>query len=157
MAQKTLPLSTTVGLIAAIDPDATSIGDHSTGWLNMAEVQMISAMIAVGSLGTNATVDAKIEQAKDDAGTGAKDVAGAAIQQLTKVGGDDDKQAFIELWGEDLDLKEEYTHVRLTVTVGGANSDLAAFVLGAHPRQGAASDNNAASVAEIVTIGTTLP
>ncbi|EBA18394.1 hypothetical protein RSK20926_11764 [Roseobacter sp. SK209-2-6] len=152
MAQKTLPPSASVALLAVIEPDATAVGDHSTGWLSMADFQAIQALICVGALGAAATIDAKIEQAKDDAGAEVKDLEGAAITQLTKADGDDNKQAIIEFWGEDLDIKNDFVFVRLTVTVGGANSDLSAVVLGSHPRQGPASKLNPPSVSELVTL-----
>lgn len=152
MAQKTLPPSALIGIAAVIEPDATATGDHSTGWISMSDFQAISAVIMAGALGASATLDAKLEQAKDDAGADAKDLDNAAITQLTKAAADDNKQAVIEVWGEDLDIKNKYSHVRLTVSVGTANSDLAAIVLGTHPRQGPASDLNAASVAEIVSL-----
>ncbi|MDV6329099.1 hypothetical protein Q5L94_13700, partial [Idiomarina sp. Sol25] len=81
----------------------------------MSDTQAIMAVIMAGALGTAATLDAKIEQAKDETGADAKEVAGGIITQLTKANGDDNKQAAIELWGEDLDIKHNYSHVRLTV------------------------------------------
>ncbi|WP_417794598.1 hypothetical protein [Terasakiella pusilla] len=154
MSQKTTPPSASIGIIGLIEPDATAVGAHSTGWISMSDFQAISAVVMAGALGASATVDAKIEQAKSDAGADAKDLTGAVITQLTKDNGDDNKQAVIEVWGEDLDIKNMYSHVRLTVTVGGANSDLGAIVLGTHPRQGPASDLNLASVAQIVNLNT---
>lgn len=152
MAQKTLPPSASIGIAAVIEPDATSVGDHSTNWISMSDFQAISAIIMAGALGASATLDAKLEQAKDGNGTDAKDLENAMITQLTKDSGDDNKQAVIEVWGEDLDIKNKYSHVRLTVSVGTANSDLAAIVLGTHPRQGPASELNVASVSEIVSL-----
>ncbi|MEX0302214.1 MAG: hypothetical protein AB3N24_07310 [Leisingera sp.] len=152
MAQKTTPPSAAMALLGVIEPDATATGDHSTGWISMADTQAIMAVILAGALGATATIDAKIEQATDETGANAKDVTGAAITQLTKAAGDDNKQAVIELWGEDLDIKNDFSHVRLTVSVGVANSDVGAMVIGTHPRQGPASDLNLASVAEIVTL-----
>ncbi|MFY0619318.1 hypothetical protein [Shimia sp.] len=152
MAQKTLALSAAVALVGVIEPDATAVGNHSTGWISMSDFQHVQAIVLAGALGASATLDAKFEQATDDAGTDVKDIEGASITQLTKDDGQDNVQALIELWGEDLDIKNKFTHVRLTLTVGAANSDLSAIVLGAHPRQGPASDHDLDSVIEIVSL-----
>ncbi|MBL4767655.1 MAG: hypothetical protein JKY94_08065 [Rhodobacteraceae bacterium] len=152
MSQKTLPPSALMAIVGTIDPDAAAVGSYSTGWISMSDFQGIQAIILAGALGTAATIDAKLEQATDDAGTGVKDVDGAVITQLTKVGADDNKQSIIEIWGEDLDISNSFSHARLTIDVGTANSDFAAIVIGLHPRQGPASEYDLASVAEIVTL-----
>jgi len=152
MVQKTLPPSASSAIVGVIEPDATVVGNHSTGWISMSDFQAAQAIIMTGALGTAATLDAKLEQATDDAGAGVKDLTNAAITQLTKVAGDDNKQAIIEIWGEDLDIKNKYSHIRLTISVGTANSDCAALVLCSHPRQGPASEHDLASVAEIVNL-----
>lgn len=138
-------------LVGVIDPDVTAAGAVSTGWVNMANFERLMAVIFAGTLGTNATVDAKLEQATDAAGTGAKDVTGKAITQLTDAGSDDDKQAIINLAADELDVNNSFTHARLTITVAVATSDIAGALFGLVPRYGPASDNDAASVAEIVS------
>ena len=152
MAQKALRPSEETGIVGVIDPDAYGTGTETTGWIEVADVQRIMAIVMAGTLGASATLDAKIEQATDGSGTGAKDVPDAAITTLTKAGGDDDKQAIIELWGEDLDIDDGFTHIRLSMTVGTASSDAGAMVLGMSVRYGPASDHNLASVDEIVTL-----
>lgn len=152
MAQKALLPSEHIAVLGAVDPDANGTGDHSTDWISMQDFQQIMAVVMAGTLGASATLDAKIEQAQDASGTGVKDVTGAAITQLTKAGGDDDKQAILQLYAEDLDLMNAFTHVRLTLTVGTAASDCGAVVMGMGARYQPASSYDAASVAEIVSI-----
>ena len=152
MAQKALRPSEEMGIVGVIDPDAYGTGTETTGWIDVAAVPRIMAIVMAGTLGASATLDAKIEQAIDSSGTGAKDVSGAAITQLTKAGSDDDKQAVIEFWGEDLDIDNGFTHIRLSMTVGTASSDAGAIVLGTSVRYGPATDHNLASVDEIVTL-----
>ena len=106
-------------------------------------------IVFAGTLGTSATVDAKFEQATDASGTGAKDVTGSAITQLTEAGTDSDKQAVINLSQESLDIANSFTHVRLSVTVAVATSDIGAVVLGLSPSYGPASDTDATTVDEI--------
>jgi len=148
---KTLNPSELAAVVGVIDPDANGAATYTTGWIDMATFQSLMAIVMAGTLGASATIDAKFEQAIDSSGTDAKDVAGSDITQLVKAT-DDDKQAVIELNAEDLDLANSFTHVRLSMTVGTATSDCGAVVLGMSPRYAPASDNDAASVAEIVTV-----
>lgn len=119
-----------IAVLDAIDPDATAAGDVSTDWVSLATVGNVLAVIQTGELGTSATVDAKIEQAQDSSGTGAKDITGAAITQLTQAGSDSDKQALINVRPENLDIDNDFNHVRLTITVAVATSDVGGLLLG---------------------------
>lgn len=152
MAQKTIRPSDRAAVVGVIDPDAYAAATYTTGWIDMASYNEIMAIVMAGDLGASATIDAKIEQATDGSGTGAKDVTGAAITQLTKAGGDDNKQAVINLWAEDLDIDNGFTHARLSVTVGVAASDMGAVVLGLAKRFKAASSGDLATVDEIVAL-----
>lgn len=139
-----------VAVVANIDPDAYAAGTVESGWVSIAQFGSVMAVVQAGTLGTSATLDAKLEQATDSSGTGAKDVTGKAITQLTKAGSDDDKQAVINCGQEDLDIENSFAFVRLSITVGTATSDAGGVVLGFDPAYGPASDNDASSVAEIV-------
>ncbi|MEM8822043.1 MAG: hypothetical protein AAGF30_00385 [Pseudomonadota bacterium] len=152
MAQKTLRPSDLAAIAAVVDPDLNTAGTHTSGWVDMSTFQCIMAVVMAGTLGAAATLDAKLEQAKDAAGLDAKDLDGGAITQMTKAGGDDDKQAVIQCYGEDLDLEKGYTHVRLSMTVAAASSDSAGLIFGMSPRYPPASNHDAESVAEIVTL-----
>lgn len=152
MAMKTLLPSQRMALVGVIDPDLNTAGTVTTGWINLGDWSSILAVVAAGTLGSSATLDAKLQQATDASGTGAKDVTGSAITQMTQAGGDSDKQALIQMFQEDLDLANGFTHVRLSMTVATASSDSGALVFGLDPRYGPASDSDAASVAEIVTV-----
>jgi hypothetical protein len=148
---KVLKPSEMAAVVGVIDPDAYTAATYTTGWISTSDFQSIMAVVMTGTLGASATVDAKLEQASDSSGTGAKDVTGAAITQLTKAGSDDDKQAIIECFAEDLDLVNAFTHVRLSLTVGTATSDAGAIVMGLAKRYAPASGGDLASVAEIVS------
>jgi hypothetical protein len=134
-------------LADAIDPQSLAPGDLSTGWISMAMFGAIQAIIMVGALGAAATVDAKLEQATSSAGAGAKDVTDKAITQLTKVGADDNKQAIINCRAEELDVNGDFTHVRLTITVAAAASEVSGAILGHYARYPQAA---VASVDEVV-------
>lgn len=137
-------------LAGAIDPDATAAGAVSTGWIHMGTYASIMAIAFAGTLGTNATFDAKLQQATDSSGTGAKDITGKAITQLTQAGTDDsDKQAIINCRSDELDVANGFDYVRLTITVAVATSDVGGCVLGFDARYQPQAD--AASVAEVVS------
>ena len=150
MNQNLLP-SDRVAVVGAIDPDATAAGTVTTGWVSIAQFASVMAVIMAGTLGSSATLDAKLEQATDSSGTGAKDVTGKAITQLTQGSPDgSDQQAIINCCQQDLDTDNDFAFVRLSVTVATATSDVGALLLGFDPAYAPASDNDAASVAEIV-------
>lgn len=136
-------------IVGVIDPDVTAAGAVSSDWVNMADFESIMAIAMAGTLGTSATLDAKIQQATDSSGTGVKDVSGKAITQLVKAS-NDDNQAVINCRAEDLDLANDFTHARLTITVGTATSDAAGIVLGFNARRMPVDGEDLASVVEIV-------
>lgn len=147
----TMKASEMAAVVGAIDPDAIAAGTQTTAWIDAKLFDRYIAIVAAGTLGASATIDAKLEQATDSAGTGAKDISGKAITQLTQAGGDDDKQAVINLNpAADMDVAGGFTHFRLSLTVGTATSDAGAVVLGVFPKFAPASNNDASSVAEIV-------
>jgi len=149
MAQNTLKPSEQMALVGVIDPDLNAAGTYTTGWIAAKDFTAFMAIVMAGTLGTDATIDAKLEQATDASGAGAKDVPDAAITQLVKAT-DDDKQAVIECFSDSLDLLNGFTHLRLSMTVATASSDSGALVWGVGGRYEPASDYNLASVAEIV-------
>jgi hypothetical protein len=147
MYAQNVKASEQVAILGAINPSSQAAGAATSGWVSMADFQKVLAVVQTGALGASATVDAKIQQAKDNSGTGAKDVTGSAITQIT---GANNQQAEINLDAQQLDVEGGFGYVQLSVTVGTAASETAALVLGFSPRYAPASDSNAASVAEIV-------
>lgn len=150
MANPNIKPSEVAVLARVIDPDAYAAATYETGWISMVDFDAVQAVIMAGELGTNATVDAKLEQAQDGSGTGAKDISGKAITQLTQAGTDDsNKQAIINCFADELDVDNGFTHVQLSVTIGVATSDMAALVFGHNARY--QPEDDASTVAEVVT------
>lgn len=139
-----------VAVVGNIDPASYAVSTVTSGWIAAKNFHEFLAVVQAGVLGAAATLDAKLQQASDSAGTGAKDITGKAITQFTKAGADDNKQALINLRPGELDKANGFTHFRLSMTVGVAASAAAGTVLGAGPRTGPAQDNDAATVDEIV-------
>lgn len=143
--------SEVAAIVGAIDPDAYSAGTYTTGWVDAKDFDRFLAVVQVGTLGSSATVDAKIEEATDSSGTGAQDISGKAITQITQASPDgSDQQALIDFRQTDLDLADSFTHVRLSITVGTATSDAGGLLFGFFPNYAPASDTDASSVVEIV-------
>jgi hypothetical protein len=129
--------ASTVGVIAPIS--ASSV--QASGWIDATVFHNYMATVQLGVLGASATVDAKLQQASDNSGTGAKDVTGKAITQFTKANTDDGKQAVINLKQEDLDFANGFKFFRLSITPATAACLIGGLVQGFDPRYGAASDS----------------
>ncbi|MBK3799455.1 hypothetical protein GAY33_09485 [Azospirillum brasilense] len=142
----TVSPSAHVAPVGVIPPKTQAPGSVSTGWVSMAQLAVGQAIVQAGTLASGASVAAKLEQAKTDAGGAAKDVDGKTITPLSV----SDKVAVLDFRAGDLDVNGGYAFVRLTLTVAGANAGLAATMLGLSPRYGKASDHAAEAVVEIV-------
>lgn len=137
-------------LLGTLDPVSQSAATVVSDWVDAGKFQKIMAILAVGAMGASGTIDAKLRQATDSSGTGAKDISNTTITQLTKAGSDDNKQVIINVDASELDVANGFNYVALSVTVATAASLLAAILLGFNPRYLPASDNDLASVDEIV-------
>lgn len=143
--------SSRFAVVGAIDPDAYAASTVVTGWIAAKDFHSFMAVVMAGTLGTNATLDAKLQQATDGSGSGAKDISGTAITQMTQAGTDkSDKQAVINLRQEQLDIANGFTHFRLSMTIATATSDAGGIVFGMDERYGPASDTDSAAVDQIV-------
>ena len=138
-----------LAVLATIDPATQAAGAVSTGWVSVANHLGFLALVQTGVLGTSATVDAKLQQALDSAGTGAKDISGKAITQIVKATGDN-KQALVNVKPEELDTVNGFGFVRVTVTVGVAASITSAQLLGLNPRYAPADVGNQAAVVQVI-------
>jgi len=138
-----------LAILATIDPASQSAGSATTGWVSVANHHGLLAVVQTGVLGTSATVDAKLQQALDSAGTGAKDISGKAITQIVKASGDN-KQVLVNVKPEELDTVNGFGFVRVTVTVGVAASITSAQLLGVNPRYAPADVGNQAAVVQVI-------
>ena len=140
-------LSEGLAVLATIDPISQAAGTVTTGWVDASAYFNLLAMIDVGVFGSSATVDAKLQQATDNSGTGVKDITGKAITQLLAAGGNN-RQALINMKVSDLDTENAFRWVRLSVTVGTAATLISAALIGGNARMEPVS--NQAGVAQVV-------
>lgn len=107
---------------------------HVSDWVLMSKYHRAFFLLILGAMGASATVDAKLQQASSATGTGAKDITGKAITQLTKAGSDDNSIVGIELQTEELDVNNGFEYVRFVVTIGVADCTYAATLFGTNGR-----------------------
>lgn len=138
-----------LALLATIDPGSQAPGSVTTGWLSAANFERFIATVQTGVLGAGATLDGLLQQATDSAGTGAKAITGKALAQIVKASGDG-KQALINLRQDEMDLANNFTFFRLSLTVGTAASLVSAVVHAAIARNYPANVLNQAAVVQIV-------
>jgi hypothetical protein len=140
-----------ITVVGKIDPDAAGAGTVTSGWVRASDFHQFLAIVQAGDLGASATLDAKLQQATDGSGTGAKDVTGSAITQLTQAGTDSDKVVLINIADVGkLDVAGDFDFIRLSLTVGVAASEVAGLLLGINPRYGVAA--HIAGVDEVVSV-----
>ncbi len=138
-----------LSILATIDPISQGAGTVSTAWINVVNFHAFLAVVQTGVMGAAATLDAKVQQAQDNAGTGVKDVTGKAIVQILKASGDN-KQSLINLKPEDVDNANSFGFVRVTLTVGVAASLVSGQLLGVNPRYASADAFDQAGVVQII-------
>lgn len=142
-------LSEKVAVGAAIDPQLVDNNNVTSDYIDMSKFERVMFVVQVGA--TDTTVDAAIMAATDSGGTSAAAVSGKAITQLGAT--DDNKQAILEINAAEVAaLSGSKTHVACKITVGDGSTGayVSCIGLAAEPRFHPASDNDVASVAEIV-------
>lgn len=139
-------LSQRVAVVAALDPQTIDDTNAVSDYASMAKFARAAFVVSVGNIDAATTVDAELLEATDAAGTGAQAIEGKAVTQLGAT--DDNKQTVIELAAGE--LSPGFTHVACRVTVAGDTADVSVLGLGIDARHEPASDNDIASVAQIV-------
>lgn len=113
-------LTEELAVMSTIDPVSQGVATVTGDVVDMRYVRKALFILAVGVLGTAATVDFKLEQGTSAAMAGVKNITGKLITQLTKAGTDDNKQVLVEVRAEELDLIGGYRYVRPSCTVAAA-------------------------------------
>ena len=139
-----------LSLLTSIDPSNQAAGSSTSSWVALANHHNLLAVIQTGAMANGSTVDAKLQQATDATGTGAKDITGKAITQLAQAANGASRQALINLRPDEVDANNGFTYVRVVVTVAIAAAHTAAQLLGLDPRFAPADTVNQAAVAQIV-------
>lgn len=116
-----------------VGPVIGATGTVPASYVDMGLYERFVILIGVGDMGTSGTLDAQVVQATAAAGTGSKNITGAAITQLVTAT-DDDEFVTIEVSADQLDIANSFSHVSVTITIGGAACNMVAYIMGFNPR-----------------------
>jgi len=116
-----------------VGPVIGATGTVPASYVDAGLYERFVILIGAGDMGTSGTIDAQVVQATAAAGTGSKNITGAAITQLVTAT-DDDSFVTIEVQSDQLDLANGFNHVSVTITIGGAACNVVAYFLGLNPR-----------------------
>jgi hypothetical protein len=134
-----------LNIAAVINPQsATTV--QTSGWVAVNQYNNFLATIIVGAISSTGTVDAKLQQATDSSGTGAKDITGKAITQLTQAGSKSNTQVNINLKQDELDAQNGFNYIQLSITPATAAALITGIVFGVDPVYGPADTLAPASV-----------
>jgi hypothetical protein len=139
-----------LALLAVVSPASQSAGTSTSGWVSAAEFHSLLAIIQTGVMGSDGTLTAKLQQATDGSGTGAKDITGKVISVLEEDAGGSNRQVLIDIRCEELDTVNGFGFVQLSITTAVAASLVSAQILGVSPRELPATVSNIASVAQVI-------
>lgn len=115
-------------------PATRQVAAHVSDWVLMSKYHRAFLYLSLGAMGASSTVDVKLQEAQNATGTGAQDITGKAITQLTKAGSDDNSLVGIELRTEELDVNDGYEYVRFVVTIAVADCVYGATLFGLESR-----------------------
>lgn len=137
-----------MSVASTINPQsATTV--QTTGWVSMASFQNIVAKINTGVITATGTVDAKLQQATDSSGTGAKDITGKAITQLVATT-NNNQQCLINLKSDELDATNNFAYVRLSITPATAAALISGEIIGMDAVYGPGDLQNNAAVVQVI-------
>ena len=113
--------------LSQIVPASRTQAEILTAYVSMRDYGKAVALVQVGAIATNGIVNAKLIQATDTLGAGAKAITGKAITALTDV--DDNKMVAIELDVSEMDVNNSFDCVALQVNTGGNAACLTSALL----------------------------
>lgn len=140
-------LNEQIVVVATVDPDAYGTGTQNSDVIDMALHDRVLFVVMAGTLGTNGTVDFGVYGDTASNGSFSTLITGKSITQLTEAGTDSDKQAVVEVSGDEVQA-QGYRYVRGLLTIGTATSDAGVVALAGGNRYNIADDLS--SVDEVV-------
>ena len=141
-------LSEGLAIVGTLDPVTVVNSEVFTDWVDVSEFKKVLGTLMLGDMAAE-TIDFAMYQATDGSGTGSKALR-AATQLAAHATSNDGTQVCIEVDNTELDVANDFTHVRCGVVTGGATGGPAGILVqGGHAYNGPASGQNLASVQEI--------
>jgi hypothetical protein len=120
-----------LGTLAPLAANA-AVGDHETGYFDLAQFHRAFIWVHIGEAGQGATIDITVNEATDLDGTGEQELTTKAPDQI--VAGDQGGYVGIELRPEELTVYDDYHCVNVEVTVGTATYYYGLVAFGCIPR-----------------------
>lgn len=137
-------------LVGTVDPDVLTATDHDTDVIDMSKFDRVVFIIAMGTLGSSATVDFSVFADAASGGSYATELEDYAITQMTQAGTDEsDRQVIVEVEALPV-LEAGKRYIKGRLTVGTASCDGAVIALGFNSQYQPSNMYDLASVAEIV-------
>ena len=99
-------------------PAVVATGTVPASYIDVSNFERFQFKINMGA--TDGVLDAQVVQATAAAGTGSKNITGAAITQLSAT--DDNKQALIEVQVSKMDINNDFRYVAITITAAGTTT-----------------------------------
>lgn len=141
-------LSEAVAIVGTIDPATVANTEVFTDVVNLGVLVQAMAVALIGNVPAE-TVDFKAYSCDSDGNNAAAITGRAATQLAAHATANDGKQLVINVRNGDL-LASGKQHVKFGLVTGGATGGPCSVVVLGSPRQGLASANDLATVAEIV-------
>lgn len=133
---------------ATIDPQTVNSTPQVSDYIDMSLFHQATFIFALGDMASE-TIDARVQEATDSSGTGAKALK-SATQLAAHATNNDNKQIVITVRQEDLDRDNDFTHVAGRLVTGNTTGGPACCIgIGHDPVYGPASDDDLATVVEI--------
>lgn len=142
-------LSQQLAVVATIDPDAYGTGDQTTDVIDMKLHNRVIFIVQVGDFVSTGKADFLVKGDTASNGSFTTTITGKSITQLTQAGSDSDKQVIVEVTAEEA-MAQGFRYLRGTLTLTTAGADAAVIALAGNDRFQPASDNDLATVDEIV-------
>jgi hypothetical protein len=135
---------------APVHPQSVSAGTADTGGIDMQHFRRALFILDVGTFGSGATVDLKLQESADNSSFTDLAGTGVAITQLVAAGGNN-RLATLEARAGQLSAGKRYLRAR--VTVGTAATTLACLALGGEAvnKPGSAQDITAVAQRSVVS------
>lgn len=142
-------LSESLAVVSCIDPDAYAVGAVNGDVIDMQKHRRVLFIIMLGDFVSTGLADWVLKGDTASGGSYATTITGKSITQLTEAGNDSNKQVVVEVTAEEVAaLGLRYVRETLTFTTAGA--DAGTVALADFSRYSPASENDLASVNEIV-------
>lgn len=136
-----------VAILGTVDPQLLDDGAANSDFADLSKFDEVAFVLSVGA--TDTTVDMKLQEDTAGDGNAVADISGKAITQLTGAAGDN-KQAVISIRAAELTEGKKYVRAVVTAGDGTEGANVHVLVLGIKAAHSPASDNDIASVAQIV-------